>query len=160
MYAHTHEYTCIHNTYHKHSINCQLMSMKMNKIRSMRDGPRSLLPRNTAWSVQQRVIRSIGYYHSLMTRRWSPYHHRAMRLTDHHVAGTKRQLKPNTSPHYLAVRTESGVCSPIILFDVHEFKPFQEFMFHYFISEAEGVCDASISTTSRVHMSDLRMPTT
>ena len=26
------------------------------------------------------------------------YHHRAMRLTDHHVDGTKRQLKPNTSP--------------------------------------------------------------
>ena len=30
-----------------------------------------------------------------------------MRLTDHHVAGTKRQLEPNTSPHYLAVKTEA-----------------------------------------------------
>ena len=30
-----------------------------------------------------------------------------MRLTNHHVAGTKRQLKPNTIPHYLAVKTET-----------------------------------------------------
>ena len=29
-----------------------------------------------------------------------------MRLTDHHVAGTKRQLKPNTSPYYLTVKAE------------------------------------------------------
>ena len=42
-----------------------------------------------------------------MTRRWSPSYQRIMRLTDHHVAGTKRQLKPNTSPHYLAVKTET-----------------------------------------------------
>ena len=41
-----------------------------------------------------------------MTRRWSPYHHRAMRLTDHHVAGTKRQLELNASPHYLSVKAE------------------------------------------------------
>ena len=41
-----------------------------------------------------------------MMRRWSPYHHRAMRLTDHHVVGTKRQLKPNTSPPYLTVKAE------------------------------------------------------
>ena len=27
-------------------------------------------------------------------------------LTDHHVAGTERQLKPNTSPHHLAVKAE------------------------------------------------------
>ena len=39
-------------------------------------------------------------------RHWSPYHHRAMRLTDHHVVGTKRQLKPNTRPPHLAVKTE------------------------------------------------------
>ena len=30
-----------------------------------------------------------------------------MRLTDHHMAGTKRQLEPNTSPHYLAIKTET-----------------------------------------------------
>ena len=29
-----------------------------------------------------------------------------MRLTDHHVAETKRQLKPNISPHYLTVKAE------------------------------------------------------
>ena len=29
-----------------------------------------------------------------------------MRLTDHHVAGTKRQLKPNTSSYYLTVKAE------------------------------------------------------
>ena len=28
----------------------------------------------------------------------------SMDPTDHHVAGTKRQLKPNTSPYYLAVK--------------------------------------------------------
>ena len=27
-----------------------------------------------------------------------------MRLTDHHLAGTKRQLKPNTRPPHLAVK--------------------------------------------------------
>ena len=37
------------------------------------------------------------------------------------------------------------VCCPIIRFDVHGFKPFREFVLHYFISEAEGVCGASIS---------------
>jgi hypothetical protein len=30
-----------------------------------------------------------------------------MRLTDHHVAGTKRQLKPNTSPYSLAAKAET-----------------------------------------------------
>ena len=30
-----------------------------------------------------------------------------MRLTDHHVAGTKRQLKPNTSPHYFPIKIET-----------------------------------------------------
>ena len=42
-------------------------------------------------------------------RSWSPYHPRVTRLTeptDHHVAGTERQLKPNTSPHHLAVKAE------------------------------------------------------
>ena len=30
-----------------------------------------------------------------------------MRLTDHHVAGTKRHLKPNTSQYYLAMQAEA-----------------------------------------------------
>jgi hypothetical protein len=30
-----------------------------------------------------------------------------MRLTDHHVAGTKRQLKPNTSPYSLTAKAET-----------------------------------------------------
>ena len=38
-----------------------------------------------------------------------------------------------------------GVCGSIIWFDIHGFEPFWEFMFHDFISEAERVCDASIS---------------
>ena len=42
-----------------------------------------------------------------MTRRWSLYHQRVMRLIDHHVAGTKRQLKPNTSPYHLTVKLET-----------------------------------------------------
>ena len=41
-----------------------------------------------------------------MMRCRSPYHHRAMRLTDHHVVGIKRQLKPNTSPPHLIVKAE------------------------------------------------------
>ena len=32
----------------------------------------------------------------------------------------------------------------VVLFDVYGFKPFWEFMIHYFISEAEGVCGASM----------------
>ena len=42
-------------------------------------------------------------------RCWSLYHPRVTRLTDptdHHVAGTERQLKPNTSPHHLVVKAE------------------------------------------------------
>ena len=35
-----------------------------------------------------------------------PAYQRVMRLTDHHMAETKRQFKPNTSPHYLVVKTE------------------------------------------------------
>ena len=38
-----------------------------------------------------------------------------------------------------------GVYCAMIWLDVHGFKPFREFKFHYFISEAEGVCGASIS---------------
>ena len=42
-----------------------------------------------------------------MTKCWSPCHQCTMRLTDRHVAGTKRQHKPNTSPHYLTIKTET-----------------------------------------------------
>ena len=38
-----------------------------------------------------------------------------------------------------------GICCSIILFDIHWFKPFWEFVLHYFASEVEGVCGASIS---------------
>ena len=41
-----------------------------------------------------------------MMRHRSPYHRRTMRLTDHHVVGTKWQLKPNTSPPHLTVKAE------------------------------------------------------
>ena len=41
-----------------------------------------------------------------MTRHWSPSYQGTMQLTDHHMAGTKRHLEPNTSPHYLFVETK------------------------------------------------------
>ena len=65
------------------------------------------MPRNTASSAQPKVTRSVNCYLSSMMRRWSPYRHHAMRLTDHHVVGTKRQLKPNTSPPHLTVKAET-----------------------------------------------------
>ena len=40
-------------------------------------------------------------------KHFNPYHQHVTRLTDHHVAGTKRQLKPNTSPYYLALKKET-----------------------------------------------------
>ena len=64
-------------------------------------------PRNTASSAQPKVTRNANCYPNSRTRRWSPYYQRVMRLTNHHVAGTKRQFKPNTSPHYLTVKTET-----------------------------------------------------
>ena len=69
-------------------------------------GLTSWQPRNTASSAQPKVTRSINCYPNSMMRHWSPSYQRVMRLTNHHVAGTKRQLKPNTSPHYLAVKTD------------------------------------------------------
>ena len=42
-----------------------------------------------------------------MKRHLSPYHQRIMRLIDHHVARTKRQLKPNTRPSYLIIKAET-----------------------------------------------------
>ena len=41
-----------------------------------------------------------------MTRGWSPSYERTMRLTGHRVDGTKRQLKPNTSPPCLITKVE------------------------------------------------------
>ena len=42
-----------------------------------------------------------------MSGSWGPSYQCIMRLTDHHVAWTKRQLKTNNSPHYLAIKTET-----------------------------------------------------
>ena len=64
-------------------------------------------PRNTALSAQPKVIRSVNCYLNSTTRHLNPYHQRVTRLTDHHVAGTKQQLKPNTNPHYLVVKVET-----------------------------------------------------
>ena len=59
---------------------------------------------NTAFSAQPKVSRSANCYLSSMMRHRSPYHHRAMRLTDHHAVGIKRQLKPNTRLPHLAIK--------------------------------------------------------
>ena len=64
-------------------------------------------PRNTTSCVQQKVTQSVNCYLNSMTRHVSPYQQHVRRLTDHHVAGTKRQLKPNTGPYYLAVKVET-----------------------------------------------------
>ena len=40
-----------------------------------------------------------------MTRRWSPYHHHAMRQVADNSVRIKKQLKPNTRPPHLAVKT-------------------------------------------------------
>ena len=63
--------------------------------------------RNIDSSAQPKVTRSVNYYLNSMTRHLSPYHQRIMRLIDHHVAGTKWQLKPNIGPPYLAVKAET-----------------------------------------------------
>ena len=73
----------------------------------MIDGPKSWLLKNTALVAQPKVTRSVDCYLSSMTRRWSLYHHRTMWQADHNLVRIKRQLKPNTSPHYLAVKTET-----------------------------------------------------
>ena len=62
--------------------------------------------KNTASSAQPKVTRRANCYLSSMMRHRSPYHHRAMRPTDHHAVGIKRQLKRNTSPPHLAVKAE------------------------------------------------------
>ena len=75
----------------------------------MADGLKSWQLKNTASNAQQRVTRSVSCYPNLTMRRWSLYHQRITRMTDpigHHVAGTERQLEPNTSPHHFAVKAE------------------------------------------------------
>ena len=72
----------------------------------MKDGLMSWQPRNMASSAQPKATRSTNCYHSLTTRRWSPSYQGTIWLTDHRVAGTRRHLEPNTSPHYLAEETE------------------------------------------------------
>ena len=62
-----------------------------------------------ASSAQPRVTQSASCYPNSTTRPQSLYRPRVTLLTDltdHHVAGTERQLKPNTSPHHLAVEAE------------------------------------------------------
>ena len=59
-----------------------------------------------AFNAQQRVIRSVGYYHNLTTRPSSQYRQDMtvlMNQTGRHVDGTKRLLRPNTSPHHPAL---------------------------------------------------------
>src|SRR3954471_1671079 len=73
----------------------------------MTGGLMSWQPRNTASSAQPRVTQSVSCYLNPTTRRSSLYHQRVTRRTDHHVAVTRWQLKPNTSPHYLAVKVET-----------------------------------------------------
>ena len=75
----------------------------------MTDGLMFWQQRNMASNAQLRVTRSASYYHNLTTKPWSPYCQCMMLLTDltdHHVVRTERQLKPNTSPHHLAVEAE------------------------------------------------------
>ena len=75
----------------------------------MIDGLMSWQPRNTALSAQQKVTPSASCYRNSMMRPWSLYRQHVMPLTDltdHHVAGTEWQLKPNTSPHHLTVEAE------------------------------------------------------
>ena len=67
-------------------------------------GPKSWPPKNIALVAQPKATRSVDCYLSLMTRRWSPYHHRTMRQADHNLVRIKRQLKLNTSPSHLAVK--------------------------------------------------------
>ena len=62
-----------------------------------------------AFSAQQRVIPSIGYYHSLMTRPSIQYHQdmtALMNQTGHHMDGTERPLRPNSNPHHLVIEAE------------------------------------------------------
>ena len=54
-------------------------------------------------------------------------------ITAGHVVVKKVVFDPNR-----------GVCCAIVRFDVYGFKPFWELIFHYFISEAQGVCGASV----------------
>ena len=62
-----------------------------------------------SFNAQQRVIRSIGYYHNLKTRPSSPYRQDMtvlMNQTGHHAGEIKRLPTLNTNPHHLAVETE------------------------------------------------------
>lgn len=75
----------------------------------MTDGLMSWQPRNTDSSAQPRVTQSASCYPNSMMRPWSLYHQSvkpATDLIDHHVVGTDRQLKLNTSLHHPAVKAE------------------------------------------------------
>ena len=48
------------------------------------------------------------------------------------------------------IESYDGTTDPVVwiedlLLHIHMFKPFWEFVLHYFINDAEGVCGASIS---------------
>ena len=79
-------------------------SFKLIKTCSTIDGPMSWQPRNTAFNAQPKVTRSANCYLSSMTRRRSPYHHRTVRLTDHHTVGIKLQPEPKTRLSHSAVK--------------------------------------------------------
>src|SRR4051812_38778154 len=57
-------------------------------------------PNNTAFNAQPKVTQSANCYLGSMTRLRSPYNHRAMRLTKHHVVGIKRQLFGHDKPSH------------------------------------------------------------
>ena len=55
-------------------------------------------------------------------------------ITASHVDMEKKVLNPYR-----------GICCSIIWFNIHGFKPFWAFVLHYLVSEAKGVCGASVS---------------
>ena len=62
-----------------------------------------------AFNTQQRVIRSVGYYHDSMMRPLSQYCQdmtALMNQTDHHMGEIKQPPMPNTNLHHLAVEAE------------------------------------------------------
>ena len=62
-----------------------------------------------AFTAEQRVIRSVGYYHNLTIRPSSPYCQDRtvlMNQTGHHAGEIKRLPTPNTNPHHLAAEAE------------------------------------------------------
>ena len=62
-----------------------------------------------ASNAQQRVIRSVDYYHNSTTRPLSQYRQDIIMLmnqTGHHMGETDQLLTPNTSPRHLAIEAK------------------------------------------------------